>query len=1730
MVNLPGFQHIHDIEINPLWSISRAVSLTEQQIVLLKVFQYHSEYLIHEFEMTKDLNIEGVLSPIKLKKNGNETIMIAEDFSGQTLESIICEKELSLNEFLQLAIKITAILSELHQQQIIHTQIQPKNILVSDDCNKILITGFYQAIKLKLGQSMPVSEEIIGGIAYIAPEQTGMMKRKMDHRSDLYSLGVIFYEMLTDKLPFQESDHAESIHLKLAKLPSEPIIVNKSIPEMLSKMIMKLLTITPEARYQSAAALLVDLEKCLREYRLTGKISEFQLGELEISPSIQKKKLYGRDKELLQLQQLFEEVLHGNKNVVFVKGNPGSGKTSLIANFISKIDENNVSIIAGKFDQLKRPIPYSPILNGLKNLVKQIISKGEEEINYWNKRILNNLNDNTSYLMEILPELRWIIGEQKATQRLNSHEEQNRLLLAFCMLFECISTQNKPLIFFIDDVQWADRASIELIQYLVKNISKGKIFFLFAYREEEMSEDNIMAFVLDETGSEINTQFISVKPLEIIDVQQWLKDYFLLHTVELLPFSQLFYQVSKGNPFVLQQMLIKLVEEQVVTINDKTTLPIFDLQKFKNIAWEIDIQTIIHQRAIKLPKETQTLLKTAACIGSEFCVDTLATVDGMTVEQANELLLQAIEEGIIVFGESDKLGKFERDGTNKEEYRFVHDTIQQVIYSMLSDQEKQQIHLRIGRILLEKNSDDIETQELFDIVAHINIGRGYVEETKKMRLVHLNALAGEKAMQTGAFEAALTYFQVAKEELPANAWDSNYDLTLKVTIGLGESEYLNSKFTDAEFHFNEALKNAKTRLEKLRIYNLVIVFFHYVNRWEEAVQIGLTALQMFGIKLNAKPKNLLVAKELINTKIDLIGKKPKQLLELPKMQDEEKRQIMQTFINMNAPAYMYNKNLATLLMLKALRYTLKHGDTDISALTYNNYALILSAGFGQINESYAFGCLAIEHVNRSQILSLKTRVNFVYGSFVNHWKNPIHYTLDALEKAQKYGIESGNLLIAGACTAFIPMILLIKGDHLLEIKNNIMNQIKIARQFNYMIGIHYNKELLHWIDVLMNDNIQPDWNMKIHTEDDSSTISHYTFRIQMAYYLNDHFKAEECLQKLITLIDKTFMLVMAPEYYFYHALWECRFIRVNKKDIKTRKKTITSILKRFKKWSQHSPTNYLHMYFLVKAEFQSTITQNNDVDLLYDSAIEHAKVNGYLHDYALANECAMMHFIRKGRNSLATIYLKNAIDGYEKWGAIRKVRELKKNYAKLIVDREGYFETSPKVKELLDIQSIVKATQTFSQEIVLEKLLMKMIKILLENAGAEKGFLFLKKKEILHLMAKGSINGVADATEIIQWEVFGDEYPVNLIKYVKRTEEPLCLEHAAQVGLFVNDSYIKENNVKSVLCLPIISQNKLLGIVYLENNLSTHAFTEERINTLSILAAQAAISIQNAFLFGNLESLVQERTIELELANHHLSQANEDLAMAEVARRELLSNISHDLRTPITSIHGYIEAITKGIVNSQEEVHYYLHRIQDRIFSLNRLINDLFDLAQLESGRMNFSFEVVTIDKLLNHLTRTYELDVKKEGLTFKVKIPNVKNELFPLVEVDVARIDQVLSNIISNAIKNTEAGSIDVQLDTNKLSSGYVTIIIHDSGYGIPEEEISLIFNRAYTKSRNSSKQGHGLGLAICKEIIHAHNGDIWAESKLGEGTSIYIELPVVMLDNEEIQLLDHREPIQID
>ena len=1496
--------------------VYRCVEKKDKKNVIIKTMKY--EYptqkqlarFRHQYEITKNLNIFGIIRPSKLIKHNRGFALVMEDIGGVALSSVLQkynDKKLDLNVFLSIAIKITSILGEIHKNNIIHKDIKPDNIVVSLNLKRVMVIDFGCSTLLSQeNQSVLNPSKIEGTLSYLSPEQTGRMNRVIDYRTDFYSLGVTFYELLTGKLPFEAEDAMGIVHMHMAKQAILPSEADPRIPEMISKIVMKLLAKSPENRYQSAFGLKNDLEKCLGQHE-RGSRKSFLLGKNDFSNKFQvSQKLYGRDKEINRLMGDFEKkVCAGFSQIIMIYGYSGIGKSVLIHEIHKPIIKHRGYFISGKFDNYKRNIPYSAIIQAFQELVKQILTDSDEIISIWKEKLLKALGPNGQIIVSVIPEVELIIGKQPNVPELGLLKTQNRFNLVFQNFIKVFSRKEHPLVLFLDDLQWADLSTLNLIKLLILDSEIKYLFIIGAYRDNEVSPYHALLQTLDDLKKEkIRISEINLGPLTSENIVSLIADSLNTKKIKVKELSSLIEEKTNGNPFFVNEFLKTLYQENKLVFDfDKGNWE-WNLLEIKKMDMTDNVVNLMTSKIKKISENSQNVLKLASCIGNKFDLRLLSIVNERESKETAEDLWEAIKKGLIF--PLDNSYKYIHTDSRAQNaysflddflctYRFSHDRIQQAAYSILEEDKKKKIHLRIGRLLLKNTGKEEKEEKLFNIVNHYNEGIDLIYNTKeKRRLAELNLKAGIRAKKSIAYFPAFKYFKMGIKLIGLNCWENYYDLTFSLYIELIETAYLCSNYEEMELLSKEAFKYARSTLDMARIYKIKIHTYTAQNKLIEAVKTGLEILELMGVKFPKKVKMYYVLFNLIKTKIALRGKRPEDLVSYKEMKDPKVLKIIEILGTVATAAYWGAPKLLPILVFKMIRLAVKYGNHAMSPYNYAGYGLILCS-INRIEQGYRFGMMSLELLENMNIKEQEPRTQFVVNTFIRHWKEHMGNTLEPIMNAYKRGMEVGDLEFASFSLMEWSYRSYYIGRNLKMLKVEILKHIMTLKKLKQetqlnTVGLFY-QIILNLLQKngepykIMGEFYDETKMLPIHLKANDHTILclYYINKLMLCFLFQEYQLAIENADKTIKILGGVAAVGSIAVFYFFDSLTRIAVYRCTNGKMK-RQKLMNRVLrnrKKIKLWVKYAAMNNLHKLFLIDAELARIKGDVNGAMNLYDKAIELARKNDYTYEEAISNELAADFFIERGNKKIAILYVKEAYYCYFRWGAVRKIRNLEGKYSDFFV-KEKDVKTSKKISEqhvmsmigtststsstkVLDLGSVIKAYQALAGEIVLKKLLKKMIKIVMENAGAERGILILEKNSKYKIEAEGQIENnkikVMQSIPLAQY----DEMPLSIIKYVIRTRESIVIDEVSLDKKFSQNEYLKNNKIKSLLCSPVMHQGNLIALLYLENSLTTDVFTKNRLQIIKYLSSQIAVSIENARLYENLKE--QERLKgEMEIA------------------------------------------------------------------------------------------------------------------------------------------------------------------------------------------------------------------------------------------------------------------------
>ncbi|MCG5056738.1 MAG: AAA family ATPase [Limnoraphis sp. WC205] len=1816
---IPGYQIIEQLHNGSRTLVYRGIKNSNDQPVVLKVLrnpypsfsdlvQFKNQYTI-----THNLvDIPNIIKPYSLEPYKNGYVLVMEDFGGISLSQYIQTKPLTVGQFLPIAIQIVETLHQLQGARVIHKDLKPANILINPTNLEIKIIDFsISSLLPKETQEIHNPNILEGTLAYLSPEQTGRMNRGIDYRSDFYSLGVTFYQLLSGKLPFTTDDPMELVHCHIAKLPPCLQQLNPEIPSVLSDIVMKLMAKNAEDRYQSALGLKQDLETCWHQLQSTGEIASFPIAQRDLSDRFMiPEKLYGRKTEVETLLNAFERVSNppeGRAELMLVAGFSGIGKTAVINEVHKPIVRKRGCFIKGKYDQFNRNIPFSAFVQAFRDLIGQLLTESDLKLQQWKAKILQALGENGQVIIDVIPELELLIGKQPAIVELSGSAAQNRFNLFFQKFVKVFTSVEHQLVIFLDDLQWSDSASLKLLQLLMNDA--GHLLILGAYRDNEVSPVHPFILAVNElkkTGVTVNT--ITLNPLSQRDINQLIADTLSCELALAQPLTELVYQKTLGNPFFTTQFLKALYDDQLIKFNLDAGYWQCDISKVKAQSLTNDVVEFMALQLQKLPTETQNILKLAACIGAQFDLQTLAIVSEQSEVETATHLWRALQEGLIVpINESYKFFQEETemqpiDQTITVPYRFLHDRIQQAAYSLILYHQKQHTHYRIGKLLLQQICPETREERIFELVNQLNYGTSLITEpTERDELARLNLTACRKARTATAYQAAREYAQIGLNLLGSEAWQRHYQMTLALHELAAEIASLCGDFEEMETFINLVIEQAHSLLEQVNVYRIKVQSNVSRNQSASAVAIALPLLEQLGVTFPKTPTQNDIEQSFQEI-TELIGNREiEDLVNLSVMTDVEKLAIIQIASSIMAAAYISGSPLYPLLVSLCVKLSIQYGNTSASAFGYTSYSIILCNLFQDVNNATKFSQLALKVIAKFNIKSVKPEVFNVVGTFMLHRTVHIKETLPFLQDSYTIGVEVGYLEYAGYSASTVCNYSFWCSQPLGILQQETRTYTQGLAQLNQLTSANYCRITWQAILNLLEGDEHPEilsgeaiqetefLSVLLSNNDLYGVYLFYLYKLTFCFWFREIEQAENYTTEFRKYLQVGAGTFGEAVFYFYDSLIALAQLRQPLNEESEALQRVEQNQIQLQHWADYASMNHQHKVDLVAAEKCRVLGQKLEAIDLYDQAISGAKENEYIQEEALANELAAKFYLDWGKEKVASAYLQEAYYCYSYWGAKAKIEDLEKRYPQLITaiwqiqqnrfhPGEGCTSTvkqsdflnqtiqtnlSTNNSNFLDFATILKASQALSSEIQLEQLFSTLVQVVMENAGADKCVLILLKGNNLVIEATAFLRGENTEIKSLVLESLpiesSPDIPLSLINYVSRTQETLVIDDASTQTSFASDAYIQQQRPKSLLCVPIINSRKLIGIVYLENNLTPGVFTHSRLEILKVLTTQAAISLENANLYNKLEEYsytlehkVEERTLELRTKATQLETTLQKLysTQSQLIQTEkmsslgqLVAGIAHEINNPVNFIYGNLTYANEYLTSLIELINLYqeiypqpqpeiLAKIEE--IDLEFMLNDLPKLlASMKIG----SDRICKIVNSLQNFSRLDEAKIKpvdihsgidstllilQHRLKANDKYPEItlikEYGKLPLVKCYISALNQVFMNIISNAIdalrqaqENCSDGhqkpTIIIRTLINEARN--VVISIADNGPGMENSVLNKIFDPFFTTKPVGS--GTGLGLSISYSIIvEKHQGQLSCISVPGEGAEFLIEIPL--------------------
>ncbi len=1801
-VMLPGYEILEEIYDGSRTVVYRGRREKDDKTVIIKILK--NEYptfnellqFRNQYAIAHGLDLPGIIKPLSLERYGNGYALIMEDTGAISLAEYAAERELGLKEVLAIGISIVETLEGLYQNRVIHKDIKPSNILINPETKEVKLIDFSISTLLpRENQEVQNPNVLEGTLAYMSPEQTGRMNRGIDYRTDFYSLGVSLYELLVGQLPFESRDPMELVHSQIARKPKPPFQIKGEIPKTVSNIILKLMAKTPEQRYQSARGILFDLQTSLQQWETNGSISHFLLGQRDKSDRfVIPEKLYGRETEIQSLLDAFKGIARGKIEIMLVAGFSGIGKTALVNEVHKPIAQKRGYFIKGKFDQFKRNIPFSALAQAFSGLIEQLLSESASAVEWWKGKILAAVGEQGGVIIDVIPELEKVIGKQPPVTELAAGAAQNRFNLLFQKFIRVFPTASHPLVIFLDDLQWADSASLKLMQLLAGDSQTGHLLLIGAYRDNEVSATHpLMLAVGEMEKSGCNIARITLGPLDKSSINSLVAEALCCGRQLAMPLAELVYQKTRGNPFFATQFLKSLHEDGLIEFDFASGSWQCDMAFVRELSLTDDVVEFMAGQLQKLPEATRSTLKLAACIGNQFDLETLAIALEKSVADTAGDLWKALQAGLIVpLGQIYKF--YQGEDTNSQfpiphspfpKYKFLHDRIQQAAYSLIPESEKRGTHYKIGELLLKQTPEAQREEKIFDLVDRLNYGVELITQPElREMLARLNLTAGLKAKAATAYSAAVEYLGAGRELLAADCWQSQYELTLALYESAAEAAYLNGEFEEMEGLVFVVLERARTLLDKANTYQISIQAKIARNQLLSAVETALKVLKLLGVTFPESPDFSELQKALEETKSNLGCSPIEELIELGEMTDATVLAAMQLSNSIFGAAYLAVPALMPLIALKQVNLSLKYGNTAVSAFAYVNYGLLLCALAGDIEVGFAFGELSLKVLSKLNAKNFQARVVANFNIFVRHWKEHLRSTLKPLQEAYSCGLETGDLEFAAYSAYNYCRNLYFLGTSLLDVKRELSNYNSGLGQIKQETTLNYGKILLQVVCNLIEkaenyseitgEGYREETMLPVHREgNDRYALFCLSFhKLILCYLFGEYAEAFSHGNSAESYLDGATGMPDVAIFYFYDSL--ARFAAYESATNSEREKLMGKVegnQEKMQEWARHAPTNHSHKFNLVEAERNRVLGEYLEAMKYYDRAIAGAKENGYIQEEAIANELAAKFYLQWGNEKIAAVYIGDAYYAYARWGAKAKVDDLETRYPELlrpvIARQKASLAPNATISRtlaatmtgsttgaatILDLSTAIAAARAISGELELDKLLSNLMRAAIENAGAEVGYFIVPKGDELVIEAFGVIDSDENEERVPETKIARslpvsefEDVPQSIINYVYRTWKTVVIDDATEDTDFAGDPYIIWRQPQSLLCTPIKNQGKLIGILYLENNLVTAAFTSDRLELLNLLCSQAGISLENARLYQNSQNYakqLKESLEELQRAQLQLVQSEKMSALGQ-----LVAGVAHEINNPLGFIVGNIECASEYVEDLLKHLQLYqkyypqpIREIQENAedIDLDFLVEDLptaiasmtegTDIIRNISTSLRTFSRADTVSKVAFNIHEGIDstlliLKHRLKASPGRGPIEVIKNygEL-PEINCYAGQLNQVFMNLIANAIDAFDESNLEEELEGGKNpqyritistefqgNSRNVAVKIKDNGPGIPPNVQLRMFDHLFTTK--SVGKGTGLGLSISRQIVEEkHCGKLRVISAVGEGAEFLIEIPV--------------------
>lgn len=1602
--------------------------------------------LRREYRLATGIGDTAVVEPLAFEDDIEYPGIIYADFGGVALSKILSGQRArrsgwSIPEFLDLACRLAVILQVIHANSIVHQDVKPANIIFNPETGEARITDFGIAV-LSDGGIMP-SLRMRGTLAYMAPEQSGRMNRAIDHRADLYSLGITLYEILTGRLPFDSSDDIlEMIHRHMAVRPVDPHVVSPEVPEALSAIIMKLLAKDAEDRYQSAAGLSKDFEECRKQWRERQAISDFAPGQRDVSDVFAvSSKLYGREKEKGEMIQAFRRVVSGAREFCLIRGFAGIGKSSVAFGLQDAVLESRGYFVSGKFDQYQLGIPYSGILKAFRQLINEILKEDPEEIAVQKESLRTALGSNGRIITEVIPEIERIIGPQPEPIAVGPEEAENRFIGVFQEFVRVLARAERPLVLFIDDLHWADAASLRLLRVLLTATEIRYLMILGAYRDNEVSDTHPLAETLELLKRRnVAIRFIDVQALNSTEVNGLIAATLQANPERAAQLSDFIHQKTGGNPFFVREFLQNLHSGGHIDFDAHAASWNWDAALISSLPAPDQIGELMAHKIQHLDPATRSALQYAACVGNRFECKFLAELMELSEDEVVQRLKPALREGLLsplLPGFDDRLRDAEATleiSGSESHYQFQHDRIQQAAYDSLPIDTRRECHLSIALewIRLSSDSEKLLDENIFAIVHHFDAADELVfgNPENQLRAARLYLRAGKRGLDSAAYQAAAESLAAGIRLVPGDAWREYPDLIRNLYVANAEAEHLCSRNDACIGLVHTILENVADPLVRIPAYEIYLRAFTALGDIDSLISVGLDALASLGFPMPANPGAGRAFLAIHYTQAIVRWKRPESILTAPEMRDPYMLAAMRILALLASGAYKKNPNLYAVAMCKYAEITYRGGRSPATSYALVSMAVLL-VSVGQAALGMRLSRIGLEMLAGKNDHGTKTL--FAHAAFVSHWVEPLEKNFNVFREGRRTGMANGDIEYGAYCAAFLAVHSLYSTSTIASLQSELAPIHQLVRNFRnesalLVTGIYAQlvmnlKSGGKMSFILTGDLFDKDRGLKrLHELNFNSEINlFYSAQAFLMFLLGEHRAALNAIE--ISQAKKKYVRSMyfVPLGTYLEAI--IRFVclsDMDRKEAQQSRRKLKPLLREIQKWQKLNPAVYRHKWYLLLAEKARVDGKYDRAARFYNQAIETAHDRGYLLDEALACELAGEYYLAQGNRRIAQGYIEDAYRVYSQWEAQAKIKQLEEKYPEFFSEQAVHARPSRATLEStiafatrseagdLDIDTVTKAVQMLFAGQNATAVMDEFLRLSVENAGAQRGALVLRRVDELWLEAVRDLTATGGDFRAQPFESY-TSLPREIINYVLHTGEPVVLGNASEKGDFTADPYVRRSRCKSILAAPIVYEGDVRGVLYLENRLAANVLTRPRLQILGVLSHQAAVSLENARLYEHMQSEIGEKTRQL---------LNLKLARDRMDPHFLFNSLN----------------LVQALMRKDPET------ANRALFVLADLYRTLTDISKEEL--VDFELEWRFLEEYLNLMQLRYA-----DTLRIQVKRP----AQLPRFQIPPLSLQPIVENSFKHGFQ-TETDVMRVEIDLNVLADR-VEIVFHDSGSGFKRD-----------------------------------------------------------------------------